>query len=58
MTIKEYLQNRPAKTCAEWAKTIAADGLTKYESQIIACADSLGLVKINEKASFIKAIKQ
>ena len=58
MTIKQYLDKKPAMTCAEWCETIAADGLKKYESQIIAAADALNLVKINKKADFIKAINK
>lgn len=57
MTIKEYLHNQPARTCADWVKKIAADNLGAYESQIIAAADALGLVLVNQSAEFIKSIR-
>lgn len=57
MTIREYLHNQPARTCADWAKKIAADNLGAYESQIIAAADALGLVLVNQAAEFIKSIR-
>lgn len=57
MTIKEYLQNQPARPCAGWVEKIKADGLGAYESQILAAADSLGLIQVNQAAEFIKSIR-
>ena len=57
MTIKEYLQNQPARTCADWIKKITADNLGAYESQILAAADALGLIQANQAADFIKSIR-
>ena len=56
MNVREYLQGKKSMTCSQWVETIKKDGLEKYEQAIIQCADSLHLIKINEKASFIKAI--
>ena len=56
MTIREYLQGQPARTCAGWVEKIKADGLGAHESQIIAAADALGLVAVNHSADFIKSI--
>jgi hypothetical protein len=58
MTIKEYLHNQPARTCADWVKKITADNLGAYESQILAAADALGLIQVNQAADFIKAINK
>lgn len=52
MTIKEYLGNKTPTTCAKWVERIHKDGLEAYESQIVACADLMGLILINENANF------
>lgn len=57
MTIREYLQGQPVRTCAAWVDQIRADGLGAYESQILIAADALGLVIVNHGANFQNAIK-
>ena len=56
MTIKEYAESKKKMTCADWVKEIEKDSLVKYESQILAVADSLGLISMNESADFVKCV--
>lgn len=58
MTIWQYVDNQKPMTCAAWVEKIKADGLERFESQIIACADMLHLITINHNASFTKAINK
>ena len=57
MTIKEYLQNKKPATCADWVAQIKKDNLGAFESQILTCADLMGLIIVNQNANFQNAIK-
>lgn len=55
MTIKEYLQDK--KPAADWVAQIKKDNLRAFESQILTCADLMGLIIVNQNANFQNCIK-
>jgi len=57
MTIKEFvLAQEKNLGINDWLELIEKNNFQKYEKLIIGCADSLDLIRINHRASFIKAI--
>jgi hypothetical protein len=59
MTIKEFvLKQEKNLGINDWIKLIERNNMGKLEKTIINCADSLGLIKVDYTASFMKAIKK
>ncbi len=60
MTIKEYVLSKEAMEINDWINQINADGLSRFESEILSCADYFNKIMvdsvINPTNQFIKAI--
>lgn len=56
MTIKEFVMKQKPMGINEWLQLISNKGLTKFESNILNCAEHFNLITINHNAEFINAI--
>ncbi len=48
MTIKEYVEGQKCMPINDWLKQIKDDGLSHLETKILAVADSLGRITIDD----------